>query len=73
MQETWVPSLGWRDSLEVGMANHSLFLPGESQGQRSLAVYSLCGHKESDTTEQLSMCAVSQNSSCTFESRRVKI
>ena len=29
------------------------FLPGESHGQRSLAGYSLWGHKKSDTTEQL--------------------
>ena len=28
-----------------------LFLPGESHGQRSLADYSLWGHKESDMTE----------------------
>ena len=35
------------------MATHSSFLPGESHGQRSLAVYSAWGHKESDTTEQL--------------------
>ena len=28
-------------------------LPGESRGQRSLAGYSPWGHKESDTTEQL--------------------
>ena len=32
-----------------------VFLPGESQGQRSLAGYSLWGHTESDRTEQLSM------------------
>ena len=30
-----------------------VFLPGKSQGQRSLAGYSQWGHKESDTTEQL--------------------
>ena len=30
------------------------FLPGEFRGQRSLAGYSPCGCKESDTTEQLS-------------------
>ena len=30
-----------------------IFLPGKSHGQRSLAGYSLQGHKESDTTEQL--------------------
>ena len=29
------------------------FLPGESHGQRNLAVYSPCGGKESDMTEQL--------------------
>ena len=23
MQETWVPSLGWEDALEKGMATHS--------------------------------------------------
>ena len=30
-----------------------VFLPGDSHGQRSLAGYSPWGHKESDTTEQL--------------------
>ena len=30
-----------------------MFLPGESPGQRSLAGYSPWGHRESDTTEQL--------------------
>ena len=30
-----------------------VFLPGEFHGQRSLARYSPCGHKESDMTEQL--------------------
>ena len=29
LQETWVRSLGWEDSLEEGMATHS-FLPTES-------------------------------------------
>ena len=28
-----------------------VFLPGKSYGQRSLAGYSPCGHKESDMTE----------------------
>ena len=31
-----------------------VLLPGESQGQRRLGGYSSWGHKESDTTEQLS-------------------
>ena len=26
MQETWVPSLGWEDALEKGMATHSSIL-----------------------------------------------
>ena len=34
------------------MATHSLFLPGESHGQRSLVGYSPCGPKESDTFNQ---------------------
>ena len=37
MQETQAQSLGWEDRLEVGIATHSVFLPGESHGQRSLA------------------------------------
>ena len=34
-----------------GNGNPSVFLPGESHGQRSLTGYSPQGHKESDTTE----------------------
>ena len=51
MQETCVQSLGQEDPLEEGMAAHSVFLPGESHGQRSLAGYSLWGHRESDMPE----------------------
>ena len=47
-QEMWIQSLGWEDPLEKEMA----FLPGKSHGQRSLASYSPCSHKELDTTEQ---------------------
>ena len=36
IQEMQVQSQGWEDPLEKGMAIHSLFLPGESHGQRSL-------------------------------------
>ena len=32
MPETQVRFLGWKDPLEKGMATHSIFLPGESQG-----------------------------------------
>ena len=40
LQKTWVQSLGWEDSLEKEMATHSVFLPGESHGQKSLVGYS---------------------------------
>ena len=49
MQETWVASLGWEDPLEKGMTSPSVFLPGESHGQRSLVDYSPWGYKESET------------------------
>ena len=45
-----VCSLSREDPLEKGMATPPLFLPGEFHGQRSLVVYSLWGHIESDTT-----------------------
>ena len=51
MQETWVLSLGWEDSLEKGITIHSE--PGEFHGQRSLAGYSPWGHKKWNMTEQL--------------------
>ena len=54
MWESRVQSLGREDPLEEGMATSPGFLPGESDGQRSLAGYSPWGHKELDTTEQLS-------------------
>jgi len=41
--------------LEKEMATTPVFLPGESQGQKSLAGYSPWGHKELDTTEWLKM------------------
>ena len=52
LRETWVQSLGQKDPLEKGMAPTPVFLPGEFQGQRSLAGYSPWGCKELDTTEQ---------------------
>ena len=36
MQGTWVQSLGWEDPLEEKWQPTSVFLPGESHGQRSL-------------------------------------
>ena len=52
MRETQIPSLGWEDPLEKEMQPTPVFLPADSYGQR-LAGYSLWGHKESNTTEQL--------------------
>ena len=54
--EPSIQSLGWEDPLEEDVAT-SVFLPGESHGQRSLEGYSAQGHKESDTTEEHSMHA----------------
>ena len=48
MQETWVQSLGWEDSLEKGKATHSGML-----AQRILWTVCPWGHKKLDMTEQL--------------------
>ena len=50
MQETWVQSLGWEDPLEKGKLPTPVFWPGEFHG-----LPSPWGHKELDTTEQLSL------------------
>ena len=50
LQETQVQSLGQEDPLEKEIPT-SVFLPGESHGQRSLPGYNPWGHKNSDTTE----------------------
>ena len=51
VQETWVQSPGQEDPLEKKTATHSVFLPGKSHGQRSLACYSPWCNKETDMTE----------------------
>ena len=45
----WVWKIPWRRKWQPT----PIFLPGESQGQRSLGIYSSWGRKESDATEQL--------------------
>ena len=55
MQETWVQTLGWEDPLQKGMETHSGILAWRIHGQRSLVGYSPWGHKESDTTERLTL------------------
>ena len=46
---------GLEDPLGGGNGN-PVFLPGKSLGQKSPVVYSLCGRKESDTTEHVHTC-----------------
>ena len=50
MLETWVRSLGWEDPLEKGKATRLQY-----SGLENSMGYSPWGHKESDTTEQLSL------------------
>ena len=50
MQETQVQSLGWGDPWRRKWQPTPVFLPGESQGQRSLVGYSPWDRRESDTT-----------------------
>ena len=50
-QETWVRSLGQEDPLRRKWQPTPVFLPGETQGQRSLVGGHLWGLTELDTTE----------------------
>ena len=52
MQEIQVTSLGQEDPSEEEITTTPVFLPAESQGQRSLVGYSPKDGKESDTTQQ---------------------
>ena len=52
-QEAQVQRLGQEDPLEEALATRSTVLAGKAHGQRSLADYSLCGHEDLDTAEQL--------------------
>ena len=58
-QETWGESLGGKLSRSREWQPTLVFLPGAFHGQRSLGSYSLCGRKESDTTERLSLVSLS--------------
>ena len=69
MRKTWVRFLGQEDPLEKEMATHSsilawripwtVFLRGESHGQRSLVGCSPRGHKELDMTERIHFTSLS--------------
>ena len=47
--DPWIRKIPWRRKWQPSL----VFLPGGSPGQRSLAGYSQCGRKESDTTEAI--------------------
>ena len=49
--DPWVRKIPWRRKWQPT----PVFLPGKSHRQRSLVGYSPWGHKESDTTEQLTL------------------
>ena len=49
MFDPWIGKIPWRRE----WLSTSVFLPGESHGQRSLVGYCPWGHKESDTAERL--------------------
>ena len=53
MQETWVQALCQEDPLGKEVATLSSIFAWEFHVQRSMMSYSPWGHKESDTTEQL--------------------
>ena len=50
-EQSWVREIPWRREWQPT----PVLLPGEFHGQRSLAGYSPWDHKESDTTEQLTV------------------
>ena len=54
-KETWVRSLGQEESLEKGMANHSSLLAWKILWTEEPGGLWSMGHKESDTTEQLTL------------------
>ena len=49
--DPWIRKIPWRREWQPT----PVFLHGESQGQRTLAGYSPWGHRESDTTERLTL------------------
>ena len=55
MQQTWVQYLCQEDPLEKRMATHSSILAWRISWTENLAGYSPWGHKELDTSEQLTL------------------
>ena len=55
MWETRVQPLGWEDPLEKEMETHSSILPWKIPWTEEAGRLPSVGHKESDTTEQLTL------------------
>ena len=55
MQETWVQSLGQEDPLKKGMATHSSVLAWRIPWIEEPGRLQSMGHKELDTTKQLTL------------------
>ena len=55
MQKTWFQSLDPENSLEEGVATHSVFLPGESLWTEEPGGLQSMGRKQSDMTERLTL------------------
>ena len=66
MWDIWVRSLGWEDSLETGKATHSSILAWR------ILWTSPWGHKELDTTEQLSLSLVEKDTDILFRKEKKK-
>ena len=64
MQETWVQSLGWEETLEEGMATHCSILAWRILMDRGAWWAITHGVAESDTTKQLSRALRCQLHTC---------
>ena len=67
IQETQIPSLGWEDPLEKGMATHSSISAWKIPWTEEPGSYSPWGGKESDTTERLTLSHFSKSKTIWFE------
>ena len=67
IQETQIPSLGWDDPLEKGMATHSSISAWKIPWTEEPGSYSPWGGKESDTTERLTLSHFSKSKTTWFE------
>ena len=71
MQETWVRSLGWKDTLEKGMATHSCILAWRIPGTEEPGGLQSMGLQRSDTTEQLTLSHFSMEINLTISKKKL--